>query len=57
MQVSKVEGVASALATSQGAEWRAARLAGPDLDAGEASLLAVGSSLMQWHGAAQFSSR
>ncbi|MEW5318011.1 MAG: hypothetical protein WDW38_009265 [Sanguina aurantia] len=56
-EVSQVAGVASALATANGAEWRSARLAGPELDSGEASLLAVGSSLMQWHGAAQFSSR
>ncbi len=33
-----------------GSEWRSARLAGPDLAPGDASLLGVASGLMVWHG-------
>lgn len=45
----------SLAATHPGAEWRAARAAGPDLDAGEASLAAVASGLLAWHAATGFS--
>lgn len=38
-----------------GAEWCAARSAGPDLSPGDASLLAVASGLLVWHGANAFS--
>ncbi|KAG2497161.1 hypothetical protein HYH03_004751 [Edaphochlamys debaryana] len=37
-------------AAHPGSEWRSARLAGPDLAPGDASLLAVASGLMLWHG-------
>ncbi|KAG2443562.1 hypothetical protein HXX76_001914 [Chlamydomonas incerta] len=44
-----VEAEALAEAAGGGAEWRGARLAGPDLAPGDASLLAVASGLMVWH--------
>ncbi|GLC73499.1 hypothetical protein PLESTF_001384300 [Pleodorina starrii] len=44
-----------AAAAGAGAEWRAARAAGPDLAPGDASLLAVASGLMVWHGVNGFS--
>ncbi|KAG2452315.1 hypothetical protein HYH02_003339 [Chlamydomonas schloesseri] len=37
-----------------GAEWRGARLAGPDLAPGDASLLAVASGLLVWHAGNSF---
>ncbi|GLI61824.1 hypothetical protein VaNZ11_004336, partial [Volvox africanus] len=38
-----------------GSEWRAARVAGPDLAPGDAALLAVASGLMVWHSSNGFS--
>ncbi|PNW74028.1 hypothetical protein CHLRE_13g582476v5 [Chlamydomonas reinhardtii] len=48
------EAEALAAEAGGGAEWRGARLAGPDLAPGDASLLAVASGLMVWHNSTGF---